>query len=100
MDFHATRKIVHSCVNEFYQLKKGGLIFEPKKAFLFCDVIIGRQAIKHVIEQRKAEKIFSESEMGIIIILDKLDQTGRRAFITAFYCRPERIVLMQKKKPQ
>jgi hypothetical protein len=140
MDFHTACQMLYECVDEFYRLKKGAFISEPEKSFLFCDVFIGRRAIKHVVEQRKAEKvssenmrqffarmlrtisefdleilntnqsdypisvmrmkIFPESEIGTVIVLDKRDEIGRRAFITAFYCRPERIVLIQKKKPQ
>jgi hypothetical protein len=45
-------------------------------------------------------KIFSEWKMGVVIVLDKSNNAGNRQFITAFYCRPKRIVFMQKKKPQ
>jgi hypothetical protein len=59
MDFHTARQTLYKCVDEFYRLKKGTLIFESEKSFQFCDVVIGRRAIKHVIEQRKAEKVSS-----------------------------------------
>jgi len=140
MDFYTARRILFEYINEFYLLEKGAVIFEPDKPFIFNNVILRRRAIKHVIEQRKAErispnemkrlftrilktidrfdmeiininqsdypmsimqtKIFPESEIGIVVVLDKHNDVGHRTFITAFYCRPERIVLMQKKKPQ
>lgn len=140
MDFRSACKILCECVDEFYPLKKGAFISESENFFLFSDVIIGRRSIKHVIEQRKAErvypedikrllnrvlmtinkfdfessnpnqldypksimraKIFSEWNKGIIIVLDKKDATGKRKFVTAFYCRPARIIFMRRKKPQ
>jgi hypothetical protein len=43
-------------------------------------------------------KIFSEWKMGVVIVLDKNNNVGNRQFITAFYCRPKRVVFMRKKK--
>jgi hypothetical protein len=140
MDFCTACEILCKCVDEFYWLKKGTLIFAPEKSFQFCDVIIGRRAIKHVIEQRKDENIFSDDikrllvgvlktisdfdfeisntnqlnypksimrarifsqwKMGVVVVLDKSNSFGNRQFITAFYCRPKRVVFMRKKKPQ
>jgi len=128
------------CVNEFYQLRNDARIIDPGKCFRFYDITIGRRAIKHVIEQRKAEgvssddikrllfgvlktisefefeiinpnqsdypksviraKVFSKWKMGVVIVLDKSDDGGNRQFITAFYCRPKRVVFMRKKKLQ
>jgi len=45
-------------------------------------------------------KIFPEWKMGVVIVLDERDNGGNRQLITAFYCRPKRIVFMRKKKLQ
>jgi hypothetical protein len=40
---------------EFYWLERGAPISDPRTGFLFQNIILRRQSIKHVVEQRKAE---------------------------------------------
>ncbi len=60
------KNILHACVDEMYNMEKGAFIARPDEALHVGDGLLTRRQIKHIIEQRKAERKSAEDVKQIL----------------------------------
>jgi len=61
LNFEEAKKILHAYTDEMYLLEKGAFVVDFEKAIVFEDGRLTRKQVKHIIEQRKAERRSSDA---------------------------------------
>lgn len=63
------KNILDACVDEMYGMEKGAFIARPDEAIPIGDGMLTRRQIKHIIEQRKAERKSAEEIKTVLALI-------------------------------